>query len=114
MILQRYRTLAQHRDTLLGLGSSVTFRHTRRVSSKVYQSAAEAVLPVKSDDVLLAGGFGLCGLPNTLINALAERKNVRNLTAVSNNAGAGGRPGGLGTLLEAGQISKVILSYIGT
>jgi len=62
----------------------------------------------------LAGGFGLCGLPNTLINALASRKDITNLTAVSNNAGAGGHQGGIGALLETKQISKMIMSYIGT
>ncbi len=85
-----------------------------RSVSKVYSSADEAVDAMKSGDTLLAGGFGLCGLPNTLIKALAKRKDIGNLTAVSNNAGAGGRQAGLGILLESGQLSKIILSYIGT
>lgn len=81
----------------------------------MYPSAAEAVKAVKSGDILLGGGFGLCGLPNTLFNALAERKgDVGNLTGVSNNAGSGTRSVGMGKLLEAGLLSKMILSYIGT
>ena len=86
----------------------------RRWLSKVYPSVAEAVQVVKSGDTILAGGFGLCGVPNTLINALSQRDDVRDLTAVSNNAGAGNREGGLTALLSSGQLSKVIMSYIGT
>lgn len=59
----------------------------------------------------LAPGFGLCGVPNTLIQALSKRSDINNLTGVSNNAGAGER--GLGLLLHTGQISKMIASYIG-
>ncbi|KAJ9099183.1 hypothetical protein QFC21_004063 [Naganishia friedmannii] len=80
-------------------------------SHKVYDSAAEAVKGVKSGDIVLSGGFGLCGVPNTLIQALSKRSEVNNLTGVSNNAGAGER--GLGLLLHTGQISKMIASYIG-
>ena len=83
-------------------------------SSKIYPSAAEAVKVVKSGDILLSGGFGLCGLPNTLLNALGERKGaVTGLTAVSNNVGLGVGPVGLGVLLENGQLSKIIASHIG-
>ena len=81
---------------------------------KVYPSAVEAVSVVKSGDILLGGGFGLCGLPNTLFNALAQRAHeVKGLTGVSNNAGAGGRTVGMGSLLQAGQLSKLIASYLG-
>jgi len=86
-----------------------------RPSTKVFASAREAVDIVKSGDVLLSGGFGMCGIPNTLINALAERKDsVYNLTGVSNNAGAGSKTVGLGTLLATGQLSRLIASYLGT
>lgn len=61
--------------------------------------------------MILSGGFGLCGTPDTLIQALAKRKDVKNLTGVSNNAGVGDK--GLGLLLGSGQISKMIASYIG-
>ncbi|PCH38157.1 3-oxoacid CoA-transferase [Wolfiporia cocos MD-104 SS10] len=79
--------------------------------TKVWGSADEAVKDVKSGDVLLSGGFGLCGTPDTLIGALAKRKDVTKLTAVSNNAGAGEL--GLGKLLHSGQIDKMMASYIG-
>ncbi|OSX65123.1 hypothetical protein POSPLADRAFT_1178767 [Postia placenta MAD-698-R-SB12] len=79
--------------------------------TKVWDSVDEAVKDVKSGDVLLSGGFGLCGTPDTLIEALAKRKDVTKLTAVSNNAGSGEL--GLGKLLHNGQIDKIMASYIG-
>ncbi|KDQ11702.1 hypothetical protein BOTBODRAFT_67857 [Botryobasidium botryosum FD-172 SS1] len=79
--------------------------------SKVWRSADEAVVDVKSGDVVLSGGFGLCGTPDTLIQAIARRPEVTKLTAVSNNAGVGEK--GLGLLLHSGQIDKMISSYIG-
>lgn len=60
------------------------------------------------DDVV---GFGLCGTPDTLISALARRPEVRNITAVSNNAGVD--QNGLGKLLHSEQITKMVSSYIG-
>jgi 3-oxoacid CoA-transferase len=85
-------------------------------ASKVYPSAEAAVEAVKSGDIVLSGGFGLCGVPNTLISALSKRSDVKNLTGVSNNAGAlvKGEMKGLGKLLETKQISKMIASYLGT
>lgn len=80
-------------------------------TKKVFDSVDEAVKDVKSGDTLLSGGFGLCGTPDTLIDALARRPEVTKLTAVSNNAGAG--QNGLGKLLHSGQIDKMIASYIG-
>ncbi|KAI9509666.1 hypothetical protein F5148DRAFT_1148171 [Russula earlei] len=90
-----------------------------QVPKKVWGSADVAVKAVKSGDVLLSGGFGLCGTPDTLIGALATRGDVRNLTAVSNNAGSGQlglaekRRSHPGKLLHTGQIEKMISSYIG-
>ncbi|KAL1408086.1 hypothetical protein Q8F55_004886 [Vanrija albida] len=84
--------------------------------SKVFPSAAAAVDVVKSNDTLLSGGFGLCGVPTTLIEALAARKDaVKGITGVSNNAGAlvKGSARGLAVLLETGQLSKMISSFIG-
>ncbi|EPQ58362.1 3-oxoacid CoA-transferase [Gloeophyllum trabeum ATCC 11539] len=78
---------------------------------KVWDSAEEAVGDVKAGDMILSGGFGLCGTPDTLIGALAKRPEVKMLTAVSNNAGSGEL--GLGKLLQSGQIDKMIASYIG-
>ena len=78
---------------------------------KVYASAAEAVAGLVKDDMLMmAGGFGLCGVPETLIDTVRET-GVKGLTFVSNNAGVDGI--GLGVLLETGQIRKMISSYVG-
>ena len=78
--------------------------------SKVYHSALEALKDVPDGAVLLAGGFGLCGIPENAISALKELK-VQNLTCISNNAGVDDF--GLGLLLETGQIRKMIASYVG-
>lgn len=78
--------------------------------NKIVSSANEAVQDVMDGAVLLVGGFGLCGIPENCIAALAEKK-VKNLTCVSNNAGVSDF--GLGLLLETKQISKMIGSYVG-
>jgi 3-oxoacid CoA-transferase subunit A len=79
--------------------------------SKVYADAAAALAGVLKDGMLImAGGFGLCGIPETLIFAIRE-SGVKNLTFVSNNAGVDGA--GLGVLLETRQIRKMISSYVG-
>ena len=78
---------------------------------KVYASAAEAMAGLVNDGMLLmAGGFGLCGVPEALIDAV-RASGAKNLTFVSNNAGVDGI--GLGVLLETGQIAKMISSYVG-
>ncbi|KAI5306637.1 hypothetical protein KEM56_007839 [Ascosphaera pollenicola] len=79
--------------------------------NKVYPSAAEAIKDMKSNSTLLAGGFGLSGVSDTLINAVLENKRITGLTCVSNNAGVDGA--GLGLLLQSGQIRKMIASYVG-
>ncbi len=79
--------------------------------NKVYPSAAAALEGVVADGQLIAvGGFGLCGIPEALIDALRD-SGVKNLTAISNNAGVDGF--GLGKLLETRQIRKMISSYVG-
>ncbi len=79
--------------------------------NKLFPSAAAALQGVVKDGQLLAvGGFGLCGIPETLIEAL-QASGVKNLTVISNNAGVDGF--GLGKLLETRQISKMISSYVG-
>ncbi|KAH9482396.1 Succinyl-CoA:3-ketoacid coenzyme A transferase 1, mitochondrial [Psilocybe cubensis] len=80
--------------------------------SKVWDSADEAVKDIKSGSVLLCGGFGLAGIPDTLLGAIAKRKDVTNLTGVSNNAG--GNDSGLDKLLNTNQLSKIIASYPGS
>ncbi|KAJ7702276.1 3-oxoacid CoA-transferase [Mycena rosella] len=80
--------------------------------SKVWASVDEAVGDIKSGDVLLCAGFGAAGIPDTLLGALAKRKDVvNNLTGVSNNAGSG--DSGLAKLLNTDQLGKVIASYPG-
>jgi 3-oxoacid CoA-transferase len=74
-------------------------------------SAAEAIKDVQSDITLLAGGFGLCGVPDTLINEVVKTPRIKGITAVSNNAGTD--KSGLGLLLASGQIKKMIASYVG-
>jgi 3-oxoacid CoA-transferase len=69
------------------------------------------VKDVKSGDIILCAGFGLAGIPDTLLGALAKRKDVTNLTGVSNNSGGG--DSGLDKLLNTNQLSKVIASYPG-
>lgn len=79
--------------------------------NKVYSSAKDALQDVVQDGQTLAvGGFGLCGLPESLIAAL-KQTGVKNLTCISNNAGVDGF--GLGLLLESKQIKKMIASYVG-
>ncbi len=81
------------------------------MSSKVYASAGDALSGLIRDGQLLAvGGFGLCGIPEALIDALRDT-GCTGLTVISNNAGVDGF--GLGRLLESRQISKMISSYVG-
>ena len=79
--------------------------------NKVYPSARAALEGIVRDGQLMAvGGFGLCGIPEALIEALRD-SGVKNLTIVSNNAGVDGF--GLGRLLETRQIKRMISSYVG-
>ena len=79
--------------------------------SKLYPDAKTALDGVVADDQTLAvGGFGLCGIPEALIEALRD-SGVKGLTAISNNAGVDGF--GLGLLLGTRQIRKMISSYVG-
>jgi 3-oxoacid CoA-transferase subunit A len=78
---------------------------------KVYSSADDALAGVLKDGMtIMSGGFGLCGIPEILIEAV-KRTGVKGLTVISNNAGVDGV--GLGVLLESGQIAKMISSYVG-
>ena len=79
--------------------------------NKVYGSAKEALADViKDGHMVAAGGFGLCGIPEALIDALRD-SGAKDLTCVSNNCGVDGF--GLGKLLETRQIKKMIASYVG-
>src|SRR6201995_2365004 len=78
---------------------------------KVYANADEALAgQIKDDMLMMAGGFGVAGVPETLIEAV-RKSGAKNLTFISNNAGVDGI--GLGVLLETGQIRKMISSYVG-
>ena len=78
---------------------------------KVYPDARAALAGILKDGMLImSGGFGLCGIPETLILAIRD-SGVKNLTVVSNNAGIDGI--GLGVLLDTHQIKKMISSYVG-
>jgi len=78
---------------------------------KVFPDAQAALAGLLKDGMLImAGGFGLCGIPETLILAIRE-SGVKDLTVVSNNAGIDGA--GLGLLLETHQIRKMVSSYVG-
>jgi 3-oxoacid CoA-transferase subunit A len=78
---------------------------------KVYPDAKTALTGLLRDGmIIMAGGFGLCGIPETLIQAIRE-SGVNDLTVISNNAGIDGV--GLGLLLETKQIRKMVSSYVG-
>ena len=79
--------------------------------NKVYPTAEAALAGVMKDGmIVMSGGFGLCGIPETLIEAVRE-SGVRDLTIVSNNAGIDGV--GLGRLLETRQVKRMVSSYVG-
>jgi len=79
--------------------------------NKVYADARSALAGLLKDGMMvMAGGFGLCGIPETLILAIRD-SGVKNLTVVSNNCGVDGK--GLGVLLDTRQIKKMVASYVG-
>ena len=78
--------------------------------NKLVESADAAVADVKDGATLMVGGFGLCGNPENLIRAI-HRKGVKDLTLISNNCGTTDL--GLGILLKARQIRKIVASYVG-
>ncbi|MDG5497674.1 CoA transferase subunit A [Niveispirillum sp. BGYR6] len=81
------------------------------MSKKVYPDAVAALAGVLRDDMtIMAGGFGLCGIPENLIAAI-KLSSVKGLTVISNNAGVDGF--GLGQLLETKQVRKMVSSYVG-
>ncbi|MHB1205165.1 MAG: CoA transferase subunit A [Rhodospirillaceae bacterium] len=81
------------------------------MSNKIYSNAAAALAGLLRDDMtIMSGGFGLCGIPETLIGAIRE-SGVKGLTVISNNAGIDDV--GLGILLATRQVKKMISSYVG-
>ena len=78
--------------------------------NKVYESVDAAIADMTDGITLMAGGFGLCGNPENLIDAI-HRKGVKNISLISNNCGTTDL--GLGVLLQARQIRKITASYVG-
>jgi 3-oxoacid CoA-transferase subunit A len=78
--------------------------------NKVVASADESIRDIPDGATIMIGGFGLCGIPENLIQALV-RRGTKNLTTISNNVGVDGY--GMGLLLAAGQIRRHIGSYVG-
>ncbi len=78
--------------------------------NKVYKNAEEAIGDIKNGSIIMLGGFGLCGIPENCIAALAKAQ-VKNLTCISNNAGVDDF--GIGLLLQQRQLKKMIASYVG-
>lgn len=85
---------------------------TVRIEMKKLKTPEEAVSLIGDGDDLLVGGFGLCGTPFTLIDAIAAQDRARNLTVISNNLGEPGK--GLGKLLLTGHLKKAVGSYFTT
>lgn len=100
--------LARRIVCLGGVGDRRRWQSTG--ASKVVGSVDAAVADVTDNTTLLVGGFGLSGIPETLIAALVK-KGVKGITAVSNNAGVDDF--GLGLLLQKGQVKRMISSYVG-
>ncbi|HMD97008.1 MAG TPA: CoA transferase subunit A [Terriglobia bacterium] len=78
--------------------------------NKIFPNADAAIADLTDGASIMVGGFGLCGIPENLIDAV-RRKGTKNLTVISNNAGV--NQFGLGRLLETRQIAKVVGSYVG-
>ncbi|CAI9740342.1 succinyl-CoA:3-ketoacid:3-ketoacid coenzyme A transferase 1, mitochondrial-like [Octopus vulgaris] len=90
--------------------SAVNFSTTNSLDAQFYESVEEIVSDIPDGAKLLVGGFGLCGIPENLIDGLLKSK-VKDLTVVSNNAGVDDF--GLGLLLKQKQIKRMISSYVG-
>ncbi|KAK8867655.1 succinyl-CoA:3-ketoacid-coenzyme A transferase [Apiospora arundinis] len=82
----------------------------KRGGSKVFKSADDAIADIQDGSTILSAGFGLCGVAETLIEAI-HKKGLKGLTAVSNNAGANDK--GLALLTKDGRVTRMMLSYLG-
>ena len=78
--------------------------------NKQFSNAGDALIDISNGATIMLGGFGLCGIPENCIRALA-RSGIRDLTCISNNAGTDGF--GIGLLLQNRQVKKMISSYVG-
>lgn len=91
--------------------SSKSFSTSSRCLVQIFQDVNDAIRDVKSNSTILCGGFGLCGIPENLFDALSQNKSVKNLTLVSNNVGT--NDFGVGLLLRQNQVKRMISSYVG-
>jgi 3-oxoacid CoA-transferase subunit A len=98
------------RDPYPANGGSAPQERNMSGFDKVVGSYEEAMADLEDNMTVVAGGFGLCGIPENLIKEI-KRRGTRGLTIASNNAGVDGK--GLGLLLEDKQIKKMIASYVG-
>lgn len=80
-------------------------------SVQIFKDAQDAIHDVNSGSTILCGGFGLCGIPENLFKALSDKKDIKGLTVVSNNAGVSDF--GVGLLLRQNQVKRMISSYVG-
>ena len=78
--------------------------------NKIYRNADEAISGISDGNILMLGGFGLCGIPENCIAALVK-KGIKNLTCISNNAGIDDF--GIGLMLKQKQVKKMVASYVG-
>lgn len=95
----------------LHLDGSPTEVHCNPKFVQIFDSADEAIKDIEAKSTLLVGGFGLCGIPENLINAISKNTAINQLTIVSNNAGVDDF--GLGILLVNKQVKRMISSYVG-
>lgn len=85
--------------------------HRPQAVDKVSSSISNAVSQIGKGSTILSSGFGMCGIPDTLLEALSEQPHINDLTVVSNNAGGLGK--GLGRLFRTDQVSCMVSSFIG-
>lgn len=78
--------------------------------NKVFKNADDAIKDIQDGEVIMIGGFGLCGIPENCLTALVKKR-TKNLTCVSNNAGVDDF--GIGLLLKGRQVKKMVASYVG-
>ncbi|KAF4070312.1 hypothetical protein AMELA_G00284030 [Ameiurus melas] len=110
LLLSRVHTLSTLSALSTGKACSCYFSTSSRHRSKFYSDPTDAIRDIPDGATVLVGGFGLCGIPENLINSLLKTR-VKSLTAVSNNAGVDDF--GLGLLLKTKQIKRMISSYVG-
>ncbi|KAI8322658.1 succinyl-CoA:3-ketoacid-coenzyme A transferase 1 [Martensiomyces pterosporus] len=111
MLLLKATTMIQRRSLAAAMSQRGAASVLRRNFSKLYPSAAKAVEDIPAGSTVLFGGFGLCGVPEQLIEAVRENPQIKDLTAVSNNAGIDNV--GLGQLLKTRQVKRMVSSYVG-